>query len=105
MSTRISKYRNRKTEVDGIVFDSKKEAVRYRELKILQKQGVIQNLVIQPKYPITVRYTSICEYIADFEYYENTKITVEDVKGMKTPVYKLKKKLFEAIYGIKITEI
>lgn len=99
------KYRNVKTVIDGITFDSKKEAARYAELKILLKGKVISNLELQPSFPVVVNDKKICVYKADFSYTENGKSAIEDVKGVRTPVYRLKKKLVEALYGIKIIEI
>ena len=103
----MSKYGAVKTEVDGIVFASKKEAKRYNELKILIMVDEITSLTIQPEYPIVINGHKICVYIADFKYWDRRKNAwvVEDVKGMKTPVYKLKKKLTQAMYKIKIVEI
>jgi hypothetical protein len=102
----MSKYHAIKTEVDGIVFASKREASRYSELKLLEAAGEIFDLKLQPKFPIVVNKQKICTYIADFEYElsDGTKITV-DVKGVKTPVYRLKKKLMKACFGIEITEV
>jgi len=107
------KYRNKKTIIDGITFDSKKEANRYRELKLLEKAGEISNLKTQPVFVLQEafdvpvlsntqktkksRQRSI-KYVADFQYEERIGDTVwtvvEDVKGMKTQVFQIKKKLF-----------
>lgn len=107
-----SKYGAVKTTVDGIVFDSKAEAGRYSYLKALERTGHISALGLQPEYPIVVNRLDgeralIAHYRADFEYVHvaTGRHVVEDVKGMKTPVYRLKKKLVEALYGFKITEI
>ena len=99
------KYNAVKTTLDGIIFASKAEAKRYAELKLLAQAGVISNLSLQPRYDCVVADVKICTYVADFMYLEQGKQVVEDVKGVKTPVYKLKKKLVEAIHNIKITEI
>lgn len=101
----MNKYSAIKTEVDGIVFASKKEARRYQELKLLQKAKKIHMLELQPKFPIVINKVKVCTYIADFEYMENGYRIIEDVKGIKTPVYRLKKKLVEVVYGIRIKEI
>ena len=102
----MSKYHAVKTEVDGYVFASKAEANRYSQLKLMEMAGEISYLELQPKFPIVVNGVKICTYIADFRYlYCGTNQIIEDVKGMKTPVYKLKKRLVEALYGITITEI
>jgi hypothetical protein len=106
-----SKYNAVKTTVDGIVFASKAEAGRYSYLKALERAGVIQGLRLQPIYPIAPTCWDlvgrhVCNYVADFQYYrKDGELVIEDVKGMKTPVYRLKKKLVEAIYGITITEV
>lgn len=89
----MNKYRNIPTTVDGITFASKKEAIRYAELKLLERQKEISDLVLQPSFPL---YAGI-RYIADFCYIDKRtpeKLTIEDVKGMRTDVYKLKIKLF-----------
>ena len=97
-----NKYNNKKTEIDGIIFDSKKEAKRYCELKLLLKAKKIKNLTLQPAFRLQPKFkkngATIREikYVADFMYTdENGKIVVEDVKGMKTDVYKIKKKMFD----------
>lgn len=101
-----SKYRNIRTEIDGIRFDSRAEAVRYQELKLLEKAGKIRQLELQPKFVCYVNGEKVCTYRADFAYFTDLGRVVEDVKGVRTPVYKLKKKLVEALYpGVKIKEI
>lgn len=102
-----SKYNNIKTEVDGITFDSKKEAERYKFLKLLLKADEIKDLKLQVSFPFTMEGRVMFSYIADFMYYDKalSKMIIEDVKGMRTPVYNLKKKLIEKFYTIKITEI
>ena len=101
----MTKYRTMRTDVDGIMFASKKEAMRYKELKFMLQEQRISDLVLQPKYPIEVCGKKICTYIADFMYNEDGKQVVEDVKGVKTSVYRIKKKLTEAIYNITIKEV
>lgn len=100
------KYRNKKTSVDGIRFDSKKEAKRYLELKILEKAGAIQDLRRQVPYVLINKssYGRAIKYVADFVYYEDDKLVVEDVKGVRTPVYKLKKRLMAERFGIEVKE-
>jgi len=101
-----NKYRAVKTEVDGIVFDSKREAARYMELMLLQRAGEISHLELQPVYECVVNGKKICTYRADFRYFTKLGNIVEDVKGVKTPIYRLKKKLVEALYaGVTIQEI
>ncbi len=103
------KYRNIKTVVDGITFDSAKEARRYGELKLLEKSGRISGLEIQPAFRIVVNDCLICTYKADFRYVTDTPhasglVVIEDCKGFLTPVYRLKKKLMLAVHGISVVE-
>lgn len=101
-----NKYGAVKTEVDGIVFDSKREAQRYRDLSLLQSCKEISALDRQVDYPIVVNGVKVSKYVADFVYQDrNGKVIIEDSKGFRTPVYRLKKKLVEALYGVKITEV
>jgi len=99
-----NKYGAKKTTVDGIIFHSKKEAKRYTELKFLEELGEIKNLRLQMKYKMGANEKHICTYTADFVYTEKGVEVVEDCKGFRTPEYKLKAKMMEAIYGIKIRE-
>lgn len=98
--------------VDGIVFASKLEMTRYKFLRGLERQGIIRALRLQPVYGIvtsersTGRIVTVAKYIADFSYImKGVGEIVEDVKGVRTAIYKLKKKLVETAYGITITEI
>jgi len=86
-------------------FPSTAEAKRYASLMLLQSYGKIKGLQKQPNYPIEINGIKICNYRADFGYWEGDKFIIEDVKpkGFTTDLFKLKKKLVEAIYGIKIT--
>lgn len=111
----MNKYFNKKVMVDGIKFDSKKEATRYEQLKILKQTGLIRDLELQPTFVLQPAYTNnkdekirAVTYKADFMYFDThlDKYIVEDVKGYKTDVYKLKKKLFEYQYpNLTIEEI
>ncbi len=125
----MSKYHSNKTEVDGILFDSKREAQRYQQLKLMERAGMICDLKRQVKYElIPAQYIDgkcverAVTYTSDFEYYvlkplrqktvmaeRDAKVIdqhiVEDVKGYRTEVYKIKKKLMLHNYGISITEI
>lgn len=125
----MSKYHSKKTEVDGILFDSKREAQRYQQLKLMEKAGVICDLKRQVKYELVpAQYIDgkcverAVTYTSDFEYYalkplrQKTVMAepdaktigqhiVEDVKGMRTDVYKIKKKLMLYKYGIQLTEV
>ena len=126
-----SKYHARKTTAYGIEFDSKKEAMRYSALVLLERAGVIQDLQRQVKYVLipaqvetierysektgkrlkdkTVTVEQECAYIADFVYWQDGKQIVEDVKGMKKgtayAVFTIKRKLMLYIHGIKVKEI
>lgn len=125
---RRRKYGNTKVTVDGIQFDSKREAARYQELKLLERAGVISFLQWQAKFqlipnqyaPSDETYTKgprkgqrkpgkllehECSYIADFCYIQNGETVVEDAKGYRTEVYKIKKKLMLERYGIQIREV
>jgi len=96
-----SKYGNIKTHG----FDSKAEYSRWLELKLLEKAGKIKDLRKQVPYWIIINRIPVCSYIADTVYEENGKTVVEDVKGVRTAVYRLKKKLMLAHLGIKIKEV
>lgn len=106
-----SKYHAKKVELDGMVFDSMKEAARWRELVLEQRAGAIKDLRRQVKYELipahkgVVRSERACAYIADFTYYRGGEFIVEDVKGVRTEVYKIKRKLMAAKYGIEIREV
>lgn len=100
----MSKYGNKKVLIDGIKFDSMAEGRRYKELKLLQRAGIIKELELQPKFLLQESFKKNgktyrkVEYIADFQYIENGKVVVEDVKGKETEVFKIKHKLFEYKY-------
>lgn len=104
-----NKYKNKKVFLNGIEFDSKKEANRYKELKLLEMAGKITNLQLQPKFELipTIRKDwlprtiAVTNYKADFMYTETEtgNSIVEDVKGFKTDTYQLKKKMFIHLYG------
>ena len=107
----VSKYKNKKTVVDGITFDSKKEASRYLELKKLKDAGFIDDLELQVKFVLIPKQEGEreCSYIADFVYKnkQTGETIVEDVKSSpryKTDVYKIKKKLMLFVYNIKVKE-
>lgn len=110
----VTKYNAVSCVIDGVRFASKAEAERYCELRLLLRAGKISNLEMQPKFPISINGVKICTYVADFRYFSRDDgpqnqvghLHVEDVKGTKTPIYRLKKKLVEALYpGVKIEEI
>ena len=126
MKTMASKYKNYKTKVsNGHIADSRKEARRYEELLLLQKAGKISDLRTQVPYElIPAQYEHYARYgkkgnrlddgiklveravvyVADFVYFEDRKLVVEDVKGVRTPDYIIKRKLMLYIHGIKIRE-
>ena len=110
MDWRTGKYHARKTTVDGITFDSRKEADRYLVLKGMEEDGSIENLRRQvryelvPAFDVDGRHYRPVYYVADFVYVEDDKEVVEDVKGMRTDVYRLKSKLFARRYGMSIKE-
>ena len=102
-----SKYGAVKTEVDGIVFDSKHEAKRYQELRLLEQAGEITNLCLQVPFELIPKskYGMPIRYIADFTYNDlNGQLIVEDAKRVKTPVYRLKRRLMAELKGIEIKE-
>lgn len=102
-----NKYGNMRTMVDDIKFSSKKEARRYGELKLLLAAGEIGSLKLQPRFPLEIAGQLICTYVADFAYtsHKTGKRIVEDAKGFRTDVYRIKKKLVKAIYDIEIQEV
>lgn len=106
-----SKYKAKGERIDGRYFSSAAEAERYRQLKKLESDGAIEGLECQPRFNIVVNNVKICAYVADFRYLvlddrgSAVRTVIEDVKGMMMPVYKLKKKLVEAVYPFEIVEI
>jgi hypothetical protein len=95
----VRKYRNIPTEIDGIKFASKREAVRYSQLKLLELAGEIRELKLQPRYPIAINGLHVCTYVADFDYLDGARLITEDAKGVKTKDFIIKAKLFHALYG------
>lgn len=112
-----NKYKNRKVVVDGELFDSKKEALRWRQLKSLEKIKAISDLQRQVKYTLIPSQKDEsgkvieqkCSYIADFVYKQNGQIVVEDVKGYRKggayAVFVIKRKLMLQKYGIRVKEV
>lgn len=114
MSYNWTKYNNKKITVDGQIFDSKKEASRYEELRLLEKAGAIKDLRTQVKFKLIPAQRDEatgkviereCSYKADFVYSEGEKTVVEDVKGFRTKEYVIKRKLMLWRYGIRIREV
>lgn len=118
-----NKYKNKKIEYDGRIFDSSRELKRYKELKLLEANNEIQNLQMQVKYELIpaqrepdvigpkggVKKGKLiereCSYYADFVYIKNGETIVEDTKGMRTTDYIIKRKLMLFIHNIRINEI
>lgn len=110
------KYKNRKIENEDGKFDSAKEYRRFKELQILQRAGVISGLTCQATYVLaeSVKFSGeaiakpALRYVADFQYVENGKLVVEDVKSKITkenPVFRIKKHLMMSVHGIEIVEV
>lgn len=107
-----NKFNAKRTTVDGIVFDSKREAARYVELRDFERAGSIRDLRRQvrfellPAFDVDGKHYRPATYIADFTYTDakTGKKIVEDVKGMRTDVYRLKSKMFAYKYGVSILE-
>ncbi|WP_245384542.1 DUF1064 domain-containing protein [Rhizobium leguminosarum] len=100
-----SKYGATKTMVDGITFDSKREAAYYSELKIREKAGEVSGLALQRPFPIIINGQSVGKFLSDFAFIDHTqedRLRVIDVKGMDTPLSKFKRKCVEAFYQIKV---
>jgi hypothetical protein len=108
VKTRRSKFGNIRTKLDGYTFDSKMEARRYQELKLLHKAGEINGLEVHKVFSLDANGVHICNYEADFCYWvrrgHGIEYVVEDVKGKRTDMYLLKKKLMKALLGISILE-
>jgi len=117
-----SKYRAVAVTVDGIRFDSKREATRYRQLRLLEAAGEITAIEVQPRFPLNVvelfRITTAAapmpivtcgHYTADFRYIVRAsgEVVIEDVKSgpTKTTSYRLRKRIVEAVHGISISEV
>ena len=114
MDTTMSKYNNRKVRCLGETFDSMLECERYKYLKALEQQKVISNLQRQVKYVLLPSQRDSktqktiereITYLADFVYEKGSQTIVEDVKGLRTDVYKIKRKLMLYFHGIRIKEV
>ena len=107
MMMRKNKYGAKKVTLpDGQKFDSQKEYHRWCELKLLERAGKISDLKRQVSFELIPKQEGerACSYVADFTYLEDGKLVVEDCKGFKTEVYKIKKKLMLWVHGIRIRE-
>ena len=110
MSSRFQTSPKAERTVDGIVFDSKKEARRYAELKLLERAGHIKDLTIQPTFPVVLEGHHLCTYTADFYYFDIVRkcLVVEDIKSTGTAMdaaYRLRKKAAEIFHKIKVEEV
>ncbi len=112
INTKQSKYHNKKCMYKGMKFDSHKEMAYYIKLELLENKGIIHDLKRQVPFVLleTIRIGDTTfrktKYIADFTYYDkDNKLHIVDTKGVKTDVYKLKKKLMAWKYGIEIEEV
>ena len=104
---RRNKYGAIRTTVDGITFDSKAEAQRYVELKLMEKVGLVASIRVHPRFPIIVNHIKVCSVILDFSYYylEDKLVVHEDIKGKDNALSRLKRKLVEAYWNIKVTVV
>lgn len=100
-----SKYNNKPVVVDGHRFPSRREASKYTELKLLERAGAISDLRLQVSYPIKINGIIVTRYIADFVYRDQGQEKVCDAKGFKTDIYRLKRKMMKAQYGVDILEL
>lgn len=101
------KYGNVKTRVGGLLFDSKAEARRYEQLLLLQRAREISDLDCQPRFDLAINGVKLGFYKGDFSYLDlrSGQRVVEDVKGVRTPIFNLKAKLVKALHGINISVI
>ena len=108
LESKPRKYRNQPVEVDGHKFDSKREARRYKELKLLEMGQRIRDLQVHPSFELAVNGEHICKYKADFAYADmRGKLIVEDAKcaATKTQAYRLRKRLMQVLHGITVVEV
>lgn len=108
---RAHKYNAKGEHIDGHWFASAAEAERYRQLKRLEEKGAIANIELQPKFRVMIENQLMCTYMADFAYDvidaqgNRLESHVEDVKGMITPIYRLKRKMVKAAHALDIVEV
>lgn len=102
----MTKYGAKRTLYDGVTYASKREAAYAAELDQLKlAEDGVAYWTPQPEFPLVVNGVKIGKYIADFKvHWKDGRVTIVDVKGMATPVYRLKKKLVKALYGIEVEE-
>ena len=103
----MNKFRNTPVTIVGIRFDSKAEAKRWGELRLLERANQIRDLERQVTYRLEVNSELVSRYVADFRYFDRARSewVVEDVKGVRTPEFKLKAKLMKAIHRIEVIEV
>lgn len=102
----MNKYNAKRTTVNNLTFDSKREANRYLDLLSREQVGEIRELVCKPRWELIVNRQKIGRYTADFSYIDQSGIfVVEDAKGVRTRDYILRKKLMRALYGIEVKEV
>lgn len=101
----MSKYHSTPMVVDGHRFPSKKEANKYAELRLMERAGIISDLKLQVRYPLEMCGQTVTHYVADFVFKENGNTVVCDVKGFRTDLYRLKKKMMKAQYNVEILEV
>ena len=100
------KYRNRPTTVDGIRFASALEARQWGRLRLLALAGRVVQIERQPRFPLVVNGYPVGTYVADFRVtYADGTVAVQDCKGVRTPLYRLKRKLVRALYGFELVEV
>ena len=103
MPRKTNKYGAIKTRIDGILFDSRLEAGRYSELKLLERAREISNIEVHPSFPIFIKGQRICVVELDFAYDDRDGNRIfEDTKGLDTALSKIKRKLVSASYGINV---
>lgn len=100
-----NKYRNKPIVIDGVRFASQREGRRYSELYLMWKAGLITDLRLQPSYLLEVNGQPIAAYVADFKYIRDGVEVVEDAKGVRTDVFRIKKALMKACLNINVVEV
>lgn len=98
------KYGNQRVTIGGLTFDSKREAKRWLELVEEERAGRISQLERQVRFELSIAGVKVCDYVSDFCYIRDGQRVVEDSKGMKTAVYRLKKRMMLAVHQIEIFE-
>lgn len=94
----LRKFQNHYVILDHLTFDSLREAQKYSQRVWLLAQNIISDLIVHPRFELRVDGQKVCSYVGDFRYTHKDKKIVEDIKGVETPVFKLKAKLFRILY-------